>query len=88
MDAEYNFIFVDIGRNGRMHDASVFRESPLNAQLHSGTLNIPLPSSLSGYDVDMPYVIVADDAFPLKTNIMKPYPGRALNNEKKILTID
>lgn len=84
VDAEYNFIFVDIGRNGRMHDASVFRESPLAAQLHSGALNFPLPSFLTGYDINMPYVIVADDAFPLKTNIMKPYPGRDLTNEKKI----
>ncbi|XP_036141683.1 protein ALP1-like [Monomorium pharaonis] len=84
VDADYNFIFVDVGRNGRMHDASVFRESSLATQLHSGTLNLSLPSSLPGYNVDMPYVIVADDAFPLKTNIMKPYPGRNLTNEKKI----
>lgn len=83
VDAEYNFIFMDIGRNGRMHDASVFRESLLAAQLYSGTLNVPLPSSLPGYDVNIPYVIVAD-AFPLKTNIMKPYPGHNLTNEKKI----
>lgn len=84
VNAEYNFIFVDVGRNGRMHDASVFRESSLVTQLYSGRLNFPLPSSLPGYNVNMPYVIVADDAFPLKTNIMKPYPGRALTNEKKI----
>ncbi|XP_036150712.1 uncharacterized protein LOC118648501 [Monomorium pharaonis] len=63
VDADYNFIFVDVGRNGRMHDASVFRESSLATQLHSGTLNLSLPSSLPGYNVDMPYVIVADDAF-------------------------
>ncbi|XP_036150116.1 uncharacterized protein LOC118648027 [Monomorium pharaonis] len=84
VDADYNFIFVDVGRNGRMHDASVFRESSLATQLHSRTLNLPLPSSLPGYNVDMPYVNVADDAFFLKTNIMKPYPGRNLTNEKKI----
>jgi len=53
VNAEYNFIFVDLGKNGRMHDASVFRENPLAAQLHSGTLN--LPSSLPGYNVNMPY---------------------------------
>lgn len=84
VDAEYNFIFVDIGKNGRMHDASVFRESSLAAQLQSGTLNFPLPSFLPGYNINIPYVIVADDAFPLKTNIMKPYPGRALTKERRI----
>jgi len=84
VDAEYKFLFVDIGRNGRMHDASIFRESPLATQLYSGTLNLPVPSPLPGFNINMPFVIVADDAFPLKTNIMKPYPGRTLDIEKKI----
>ncbi|XP_018407677.1 PREDICTED: uncharacterized protein LOC108783575 [Cyphomyrmex costatus] len=83
VDAEYRFLFVDIGRNGRMHDASVFRESSLATQLYSETLNLPLPSPLPGYDIPLPYVIVADDAFPLKVHIMKPYPGRDLTFQKK-----
>ena len=32
----------------------------------------------------MPYCIVADDAFPLKCNIMKPYGGRQVEEDKRI----
>jgi len=65
-----------------MHDASIFRESPLATQLYSETLNLLVLSPLPGFDINMPFVIVADDVFPLKTNIMKPYPGRILDTEK------
>ncbi|GBN41190.1 hypothetical protein AVEN_170153-1 [Araneus ventricosus] len=29
-------------------------------------------------------VLVADDAFPLSLNFMKPYPGRGLNDEERV----
>lgn len=32
----------------------------------------------------MPYVLVADDAFPLTSRIMKPFPNRELTVEKRI----
>ena len=32
----------------------------------------------------MPYVIVADDAFPLKTYLMKPYPFRGVPFENRV----
>ena len=31
----------------------------------------------------MPYCIVADEAFPLKTWIMRPYPGKSLDSLSK-----
>ena len=33
---------------------------------------------------DLPYVIVGDAAFPLKRNMMRPFPGRSLSEEKAI----
>jgi len=54
VDAEYNFIFVDLGKNGCIHDASIYSEKmALAAQLHSETLNFPLPSSLPEYNINM-----------------------------------
>lgn len=83
LDVEYRFLFVDIGRNSRIHDASVFDESSFVAYIYSETLNLPLLSPLLGYNTPLPYVIVADDAFLLKVNIMKLYPGRDLTFQKK-----
>ena len=35
-------------------------------------------------DLNMPYVLVGDDAFALKTYMMKPYPQRNLSVEKRV----
>lgn len=84
VDAEYRFLFVDIGRNGRMHDSAVFRESPLGIKMNDGTLNFPVPCEVPGFNHKLPYVIVADDAFALKPNLLKPYPDRGLTVEKTV----
>lgn len=31
-----------------------------------------------------PFVFVGDEAFPLKTNLIKPYPRNVLNDRKRI----
>ncbi|XP_066600581.1 putative nuclease HARBI1 [Prorops nasuta] len=81
VDAEYKFIFVDVGKNGRCHDSSVFLESSLGKSLKENKLNLPEPSALPGSDYKMPNVIIADDAFALHPNLMKPYPERGLTQE-------
>ena len=32
----------------------------------------------------LPYVVVGDEAFPLRKNMLRPYPGRNLNKEKSV----
>lgn len=83
-DAEYKFLFVDVGRNGRMHDSAVFRTSLLGEKMYNNTLNLPSPRELPRYNYKLPYVIVGDDAFSLKENLLKPYPDRDLTFEKRI----
>jgi hypothetical protein len=39
------------------------------------TLGLPLAEELSGRHMKLPYFLVADSAFTLGKNIMKPYPG-------------
>lgn len=48
----------------------------LSDALETNSINIPPPQPLSGQPEPTPFVIVADDAFPLKTYIMKPYSFR------------
>lgn len=76
VDAKYCFIFADVGCQGRISDGGVFRNTLLFKKLQDNDLNIPLDAPLSQFrSMPVPYVIVADDAFALETNIMKPYPG-------------
>lgn len=75
VDANYNFLFVDIGCQGRISDGGVFRNTTLFKRLNDGSLNIIEPKSLPNREKKVPYVIVADEAFTLNENIMKPYSG-------------
>ena len=78
----YKFIYVDIGCNGRISDGGVFRNSSLSTAIDENILNIPPPRKV-GASV-LPYVIVAEDAFPLKQNLVKPYPLHNLSLESRI----
>lgn len=75
VDADLKFIYVDVGTNGRISDGGVWSKSTLKQAFDSGLLNIPSPDYLPGTNAKVPFVIVADDAFPLGNNLMKPYPG-------------
>ena len=82
VDADYKFIYVDIGCNGRVADGGVFKNSALFAALENKSLNIPSPRPMKDNTPPLPYMIVADDAFPLKEYIQKPYSQVGLTKEK------
>ena len=50
----------------RSSDGGVFSHSALGKRLENGSLNIPTVKSLPGTNIDAPFVIIADEAFPLK----------------------
>lgn len=83
VDAKGNFIYIDVGSNGRISDGGVWRECTLSAKLEMNDLNIPPNACIPGTDFHLPLVILADDAFPLSRYIMKPYPMRNLDARKK-----
>jgi hypothetical protein len=74
---------VDIGSLGASHhDSYVFRESQFRKALFSKELPIPSPQMLTGIDHQLPFFLVADSAFRLSENIMRPYPGDTLSEKK------
>lgn len=75
-DANYKIIYANIGTNGRVSDGGVFNNCGLSRALQDNTLNLPPPEPLPGRSKQVPYVVVADDAFALKPYLMKPYPFR------------
>lgn len=84
VDANYRFIYCDVGCNGRISDGGVFKGCSLNDALSSKTINLPRPSLLPGTNDVCSYHMVADEAFPLKDEIMKPYPFRKCSKEQLI----
>ena len=66
VDAKYKFLYVDIGCTGRVSDEGVFKNCSLWKALEKRDLNIPNPRPLPGSTTPIPFMIVTDDAFPLK----------------------
>lgn len=86
VDAKYKFVVVDCGAYGRNSDGGILFNSTFGQKLQNQTLHIPPNKCLPGTDVSLPHVFVADEAFPLSKNIMRPYPGNQLigNRDKKV----
>lgn len=84
-DANYIFRSVDIGGRGRQSDGGIFKQSTLGRMLETGALHLPAAEPLWENGPDLPYVIVADEAFPLTLYLLRPYPGiNELTTEKLI----
>lgn len=73
VDAQYNFIVVDIGSYGKNSDGGIFAHSNLGKALQQNLLNIPNPVELPGTKQKANFVIVGDEALPLKPNLLRPY---------------
>lgn len=79
------FTCVDIGACGRRSDGGVYSSSGFGQKFDNKEMNLPDAHPLSPGGIDVPYVMVGDEAFPLKNYIMRPYPGRGgLCEERKI----
>lgn len=76
VDAHARFLYVDVGANGRQSDAGVYANSNLCNALMQNSLNIPTRDCLPGTTTYAPYLVVSDDAFPMTTYMLKPYPER------------
>ncbi|KAK5647298.1 hypothetical protein RI129_002190 [Pyrocoelia pectoralis] len=83
-DAKYKFAIVDIGAKGRQSDGGVLRNSEFGKNLFNNTLDIPAAQPIEYGGEDVPFYIVGDEAFPLRNNLMRPYPGRMLTLEKRV----
>ncbi|CAN8024399.1 unnamed protein product, partial [Ixodes persulcatus] len=69
--------YVDVGTNGRTHNSTTFKKSTFYQRLTTDALNLPAPEPLPGAQCAQPYVFVADAAFPMSDNLMRPYPEKA-----------
>lgn len=76
VDSNYCFTFVDVGAQGRMNDAGVFASTTLYTKIIRKELALPPYEPLPGRQISVPYVFVGDDAFPISSTLLKPFPGQ------------
>ena len=83
--ARYLYLFVNIEAVGSASDGGILGRSGMKDAVYNKTLSLPEDCLLPNSNVKCPYVITADDAFPLGRHLMKPYGGRNLEHAKRIL---
>ena len=70
--------------NGRNSDGGNLWRSPLKKTLEKNSLDLQRATPLPGLNIDMPYVLKGDDAFPLTITVIKPFPQSNLTMEKRV----
>ena len=80
VDGQYKFRWMDVGTAGSCSDAQIFNTCHLKRKIDDGSIGFPDPAPITQGGRDVPYFILADDAFAL----MKPYGRRMLTREERI----
>lgn len=84
-DAEYRFVYANVGAYGKDCDSNVFQNCPLWKSIINGTMDLPDDKCLPGtQNPKLPYFLIGDDAFGLHKHLLKPYSGHSLTVEKRI----
>ena len=85
VDADYKFIWADIGGMGSASDAQIYNASEMKECVEDGSLGFPDPEPLPNDNLDVPYFFVGDDAFALLSDMMKTYSLRGITRPGRIL---
>ncbi|KAL4132034.1 hypothetical protein QTP88_009255 [Uroleucon formosanum] len=85
VDANLQFISIDVGAYGKEGDSNVFKNSNFGKLLYSNKLDLPGPALLPETESNpQPYVFIGDEAFALHTHLLRPYPGRNLTDIRRV----
>lgn len=83
-DSQCRFIFIDVGGYGKQSDGGTFSASSVYKFLENFQNTLPKPFAFEGSASEMPFVILGDDAYPLKTYLMKPFSRKGLSHEERV----
>ena len=81
VDSNCEFIFVVVGKNGRLSDGGVLEHTEFMRRLNNGQLHLPENDETIK---NLNFAFVGDEAFALKNNFLKPYAQRELDHDKII----
>jgi len=83
-DAQYRFIAIDVGAYGKQSGGGIFCYSSLYQLLSSINFNMPNARKLPLSDMELPFVILGDEAYPFLSYLMRPYPRRQLTESQRL----
>jgi hypothetical protein len=81
VDDNYKFTIIDVGGYGKTSDGGLFTRSILGKSLEANMLNIPNSKLPPNSEEPLPFVVVGDEAVPLKKYLLRPYPGVSVWND-------
>ena len=64
----------------------MYNESELREAVEDGSIGFPDADPLPNDTEDVPYYFIGDDAFALRTTMMKPYSHRTMDREERIFS--
>lgn len=84
-DARYCFTMYDLRQYGSNNDSGVLAKSSMGMSLtsESNDLSLPEPETLDDCAFNpLPYYFVGDEIFPLRTWLMRPFPGKLSEDQR------
>ena len=77
---------VDVGAYGSSNDSGVLNHTTFFMQIRNKNLDVPasrqLPNDTEATHV--PHILLGDEAFPLRSDLMRPFARHGLTNERCI----
>lgn len=84
VNAQYQIILCDSGTNARISShGGILQNTKFFQRLQNNEFNNPSQKIVSNSSWRLPYVFVADDAFPLSSDMMKPFWQAELDSVQK-----
>ncbi|XP_041351114.1 putative nuclease HARBI1 [Gigantopelta aegis] len=84
VDADYKFRWIQVSDVGSSSDGQIWNHCELRQAIEDGVIGIPDADPLPHDDVDTPFYIIADDAFAMRTWMMKPFGRRGLDHDELV----
>ena len=84
VDADHKFQYADVGSNGSSSNGGIFKDTALYEAFDKNLAGVPKPESLPNDNLPVLYSIIADDAFALRSWLMKPYSAKKLLKSQHI----